>query len=160
MNIFVLDQDPETAAQMLVDKHCVKMCLESAQILSTVCHANGIEAPYKATHKSHPCTVWAGVSQGNWEWLIDHSLAMCAEYTHRYGKTHASQRVIEWCRDNAPEFSDTSRTPFAQAMPDQYKSDCAVVAYRKYYHGEKAHFAKWTNRAVPRWWEVKCGSYC
>ena len=160
MNIFVLDQSPDNAARMLCDKHVVKMCCESAQLLSTVCHANGIKAPYKATHKSHPCTVWAGVSQGNWEWLINHSLAMCAEYTHRYGKTHASQRVIEWCRDNAPEFSDTIRTPFAQAMPDQYKSDCAVVAYRKYYHGEKAHFAKWTNRAVPRWWEVKCGSYC
>lgn len=157
MNIFVLDQDPAEAAQMLVDKHCVKMVLESAQILSTVCHAKGLEAPYKATHKSHPCTVWAGVSRGNWEWLIDHSLAMCAEYTHRYGRTHASQKVIEWCRDNAPEFSSTVRTPFAQAMPDQYKSDCAVSAYRSYYKGEKSKFAAWKKRSAPQWWGVVDG---
>ena len=152
MNIFVLDQDPKTAAQMLVDKHVVKMILESAQILSTVCHAKGVEAPYKATHKAHPCTVWAGQSKGNWQWLVDHSLAMCNEYTHRYGKTHASQRVIEWCRDNRPEFPDNERTPFAQAMPKEYKKPCPVDAYRAYYMGEKAKFATWKNRPTPYWW--------
>ena len=152
MNIFVLDADPVIAAQMLVDKHCVKMCLESAQILSTVCHANGIEAPYKATHKNHPCTVWAGRSQSNWQWLVDHALAMCDEYTHRYGKTHASKRVIEWCRDNSPEFEDVYGTPFALAMPDQYKKASAVDSYRAYYLGEKAGIATWKNRAKPEWW--------
>ena len=35
MNIFVLDSDPAIAAQMLCDKHVVKMILESAQLLST-----------------------------------------------------------------------------------------------------------------------------
>lgn len=35
MNIFYVDTDPHRAAQALVDKHVVKMILESAQLLST-----------------------------------------------------------------------------------------------------------------------------
>ena len=35
MNIFVLDEDPQVAAQMMCDKHVVKMIVESAQMLST-----------------------------------------------------------------------------------------------------------------------------
>ena len=35
MNIFYLDKDPKIAAQMHCDKHCVKMILEYAQLLST-----------------------------------------------------------------------------------------------------------------------------
>ncbi|WP_246038764.1 pyrimidine dimer DNA glycosylase/endonuclease V [Wolbachia endosymbiont of Leptopilina clavipes] len=36
MNIFVLGKDPAIAAQMLCDKHIVKMPLEAAQLLSSV----------------------------------------------------------------------------------------------------------------------------
>jgi len=39
-------------------------------------------------------------------------------------------------------------TPFAQAMPDQYRDDDAVVAYRNYYVGEKGEIAQWTRRSV------------
>ena len=35
MNIFVLDRNPEIAAQQQCDKHVVKMILESAQMLCT-----------------------------------------------------------------------------------------------------------------------------
>ena len=35
MNVFVLDYDPKTAAEMHCDKHVVKMILETAQLLST-----------------------------------------------------------------------------------------------------------------------------
>ena len=38
MNIFFVDNNPETAARMLCDKHIVKMPLESAQMLSSVWH--------------------------------------------------------------------------------------------------------------------------
>jgi len=39
-------------------------------------------------------------------------------------------------------------------MPDQYKSQDAVEAYRNYYLGEKAGFAKWTNREIPEWFTL------
>ena len=35
MNIFVLDDNPITAAKQHCDKHVVKMIIESAQMLST-----------------------------------------------------------------------------------------------------------------------------
>jgi hypothetical protein len=42
-------------------------------------------------------------------------------------------------------------TPFAQAMPEQYKNKCAVTAYRAYYRGEKSSFATW-KKNKPLWW--------
>jgi len=35
MNIFYLDYNPYKCAEMHVDKHCIKMILEYAQLLST-----------------------------------------------------------------------------------------------------------------------------
>jgi hypothetical protein len=42
-------------------------------------------------------------------------------------------------------------TPFAQAMPDKYKNDSVVKAYRDYYMGDKWEFATWKTN-VPEWW--------
>jgi hypothetical protein len=154
MNIFVLDKDPRIAAQMACDKHVVKMILETAQMLSTAARAHGGWAPYGATHKKHPCTLWAGKSQANWNWLVAHGLALCAEYTLRYNKRHKSQSVIEYCKHLKLQFSQEGLTPFAQAMPPQYKHECVVTAYRAYYHGEKARFATWKTKK-PKWWRGK-----
>ena len=35
MNIFYLHKDPKTCAEMHIDKHCVKMIIEYAQLMST-----------------------------------------------------------------------------------------------------------------------------
>ena len=48
---------------------------------------------------------------------------------------------------------DGPLTPFAQAMPDQYKDADAVKAYRAYYMGEKKAFAKWKAGNTPHWWK-------
>jgi hypothetical protein len=151
MNIFVLHLDPEVAAQMACDKHVVKMILETAQMLCAVGASKGHAMPYKATHTKHPCTIWAGASRANWSWLVKHGMALCLEYTKRYDKIHKSQAVIEHCRDMKINFNYQELTPFAQAMPQQYKSKCAVSAYRDYYRGEKARFAKWKTK-TPSWW--------
>lgn len=148
MNIFVLDKDPRLAAIFLCDKHIVKMILESAQMLCTV---YGDTAPYKPTHKSHPCTKWVQQSQQNYNWLCEHAHAMCAEYERRYKKTHKSQKVISFCSKLAT-LPDIGLTPFAQAMPEQYKHSDAVVAYRNYYQGEKSGFAVWKYSPSPSWW--------
>ena len=151
MNIFVVDRDPVVAAQQLCDKHVVKMILETAQMLCTVAHHQGFNAPYKVAHPKHPCTLWAGKSAANWQWLITHGLAMSKEYTRRYGKVHKSEEVIKWCARLPVGFTEKGLTPFAQAMPPQYKNPCVVTAYRAYYHGEKAPFATWKSE-VPQWW--------
>ena len=105
MNIFVVHQDPQIAAQMLCDKHVVKMILETAQMLCTVVSHTGAETPYRATHAKHPCTLWAAHSKANWEWLVAHGKAMCMEYTRRvvcWPKLSVSlTRIITLCAGNA-----------------------------------------------------------
>jgi|TARA_Y100000593_G_scaffold83638_1_gene157833 hypothetical protein len=151
MNIFVVDKDPKRSAQELCDKHVVKMILESAQMLCAV-FPNG-DAPYKRAFYNHPCTKWARESKENYKWLLDHANAMCGEYTRRYGKIHKSSDIIKWCGFNYDKLNLPSKglTPFAQAMPEQYKNNCAVAAYRAYYNGEKAYFATWRTRKTPDW---------
>lgn len=158
MNIFYVDSDPVVSAQSLNNKHVVKMILESAQLLCTV-YKNGT-APYKITHFKHPSGIWTRKTKANYEWLLTHALAMCDEYTYRYGKVHKSRSVIEWCRDNisqaqfdSPEIDGL--TPMPQCMPDQYKvPGDSVAAYRKYYLGDKAKFSKWTRRDPPEWYLI------
>lgn len=147
MNIFVLDTDPAVAARLHLDKHVVKMPLETAQMLSTV---NG-GYPYKATHKNHPCTLWAGQSKGNYSWLVNLGVELCKEYTHRYGKVHKCQAVIEQLQNPPESVPAGGMSAFAQAMPDECKRDDAVQAYREYYKQRKAGFATWKNREVPNW---------
>ena len=151
MNIFAVNQDPRKAARELCDKHVVKMILESAQMLCSA-FPNG-DAPYKQAYVNHPCTIWARETIQNYEWLLSHAYAMCQEYTRRYGKVHKSIYAIEWCGKNYHKLClpHTGLTPFAQAMPDEYKNNCAITAYQNYYNGEKSSFAKWRNGNVPDW---------
>lgn len=153
MNIFILDNNPKRAAQFHVDRHIVKMPLETAQLLCSVHHMSGTinMIPYKLTHKNHPCSVWARQSLSNYKWLCELGLELCYEYTHRYGKVHKCQAVIKWCEENLPNIADNGLTPFAQAMPDKFKNRDHVAAYRGYYLGEKNHLFSWKNRELPSW---------
>ena len=150
MNIFVLDYNPVIAARQQCDQHVVKMCLETAQMLCTALHQNGVEAEYEPTHENHPCTIWAASNRKNFEWLCWHGTALCAEYTRRYKNVHKSEGVIWDARSKSVLMPDGELSPFAQAMPDEYKNECAVVAYRNYYIGEKLRFATWRANQ-PAW---------
>ena len=152
MNIFILDSDPAMAAAQQLDKHVVKMPLESAQMLCSALARHGCEnTPYKPAFRNHPCTLWAGASRSNFNWLVKHGIALCEEYTARYGKRHKCQDVIEWASTQAQLIPVGQLTEFAQAMPDVYKDSCAVTAYRAYYLGDKARIATW-KRNQPEWW--------
>ena len=158
MNIFYLHHDPAVAAQAQCDKHVVKMVLETAQMLSAVIDRHGIQdsAAYRVTHRNHPCTIWAGDSRTNYEWLVCHGLALGAEYTKRYGKTHKSLAVIQALAQHAPQLEDLGATCPAQAMPEMYRvPGDAVQAYRNYYSQCKAKVMPMTWRspsAPPSWW--------
>ncbi|WP_237342885.1 pyrimidine dimer DNA glycosylase/endonuclease V [Wolbachia endosymbiont of Folsomia candida] len=167
MNIFILHEDPVIAAQMLCDKHVVKMVLETAQLLSSVFSValeeqdsfvsitnKNVSAPYRLTHKNHPCSIWARESKGNFDWLIRYGKELCKEYTYRYKKEHKSEEVIDWCDSNKNLliFQSADMKDFTQALPDQYKCSDAVEAYKKYYLQEKMGFAKWEKgREAPSW---------
>lgn len=159
MNIFVLDYNPQVAAEYHCDKHVVKMILESAQILCAVHHKNGnSDVPYKLTHANHPCTIWAGESKQNYLWLTELAEALNDEYIFRFKYTdtytkvdnHKSYDVIA----NLPDIDlpDIGLTRFAEAMPDYCKiSEDTVINYREYYRKEKAHILKYTNALTPYW---------
>jgi len=161
MNIFFLDYDTKKCAQYHCDKHVVKMILETAQLLcgvhhmidqsSTIHRLSTDQVPYKLSHKNHPCAIWSRESLSNYLYLCDLGLELCKEYTFRYGKTHKSQQVIEWCLDNKPNILDKNFTTPPKAMPEEYKVGDVIESYRNYYRGAKREFCKWKNRNIPEW---------
>jgi hypothetical protein len=157
MNIFVLDKDPVKAACYACDRHCVKMILETAQMLSSCVLDRDPSASgfYKKTHFNHPCTAWARTSRQNFEWLVEHGFALGAVYNSRYKKLHKSVDVIRRAESYKHLFPCPRLTPFAQAMPDVYRGDDAVHAYRLYYAGAKHAFCTWrAPHPTPFWWET------
>ena len=177
MNIFAVDRCPRKSAEMMLDKHIVKMPLETAQILSTVHdrYDTWVEPMYKPTHKHHPSTLWAGDDVKNYMWLFDHFVALNDEYQYRYGKTHLSFTKLSdvLCRPPSKMFVsghdiksyndwwwDSMNMSFklpTPAMPDHCKlydddGEIDVVAsYRLYYNACKSGIARYTRRNKPDW---------
>lgn len=164
MNIFVLDIDPWEAASYHCDKHVIKMAVEAAQMLNTNSLFLGGDSferdyepfgKYKSSHINHPCTVWARQNFSNTMWLFEYGMALCVEYTERYGKIRNIQRAFEWfAREGTwPSKTKSGRTPFVLCMPDKYKiHNDPVTSYRNYYVGEKSKFAKWLKAPQPLWY--------
>jgi hypothetical protein len=136
MNIFFLSFNPRIAAEHHCDKHVVKMILETAQLLYT---AHEVLPPggYKKTHLNHPCAIWTRESQDNYIWLCQLGMALCVEYTFRYGKIHKTQAHIEWLTANVPVLPQVGVTEIRQAMPIEYKRPNPVEAYQAYYRENK-----------------------
>lgn len=166
MNIFYLDSDPVKAAEYMVDKHVVKMIVETAQLLSTAHRVlDGKQVGkqwvldderesniYKATHVNHPSAIWCRESNNNYNWLYCHFLALLGEYTYRYGKVHASTKLTLWLRNTPRNIPVSWKTQATPAMPEEFKvPGDSVKSYRNYYRVGKASLHKWTKRDVPSW---------
>ena len=153
INIFFLDLDTTKCAKDHCDKHVVKMILETAQLLCSAHHVtnSNLEIPYRLTHKNHPCSIWVRKSLSNYLYLCELGLALCKEYTNRYGKKHKTQTVIEWCVNNKPDIKDIGFTEPAKAMPDEFKTEDIVTSYRNYYRAAKMPIATWKNGHKPVW---------
>ncbi len=141
MNIFYIHTSPYTSAKAMSDKHVVKMILESAQLLSTAHHLlESKNAPllYKPTHAKHPSAVWVRQSKAHYEWLYEHFIALCEEYTNRYGKVHGTELKLRKLLATPPiNLLDNGFTPPPCAMPDEYKDGNSLSSYRKYYEAKK-----------------------
>jgi len=175
MNIFYINESPVIAAQELVDSHCVKMILESCQLLSTAHRILDGEqytalSPkgrkvkrwrlpderetvlYSATHINHPSAVWVRQGAENYLWLYNHMVEMTREYTYRYGKRHKCCDMLGALGvvpHNIPGVPFTQPTP---AMDDKYViSEDSVENYRNYYREGKKHLHSWKKREVPSW---------
>jgi len=157
LNIFVLDINPEIAAQFHCDKHVVKMILESAQLLST-CHQildGKNDIFYKSTHINHPCNKWVRESSENYKWLYSLFYYLCKEYQYRYNKIHLTESKLLQILSNLPKnIKHYTLTEFSLCMPENCKINNDVVeSYRNYYIKQKL-FAKWNrNREKPFWYK-------
>ena len=192
MNLFILSLDPAKTAEYMMDKHIAKIILEAVQMLCTThrllstASASVLDpCVYKIAHKNHPVTIWCRAAQANFIWTLDLIDAMHAEWKYRYGhpehKQHKSYIVAQYLRRNIPPANAFERvsvpgvmTPFALAMPDEFKvqvrssSDTttatgtshgadiydAIASYRSYYLSEpKRRIAKWGKlRGMPLWY--------
>jgi hypothetical protein len=188
MNLFILDHDHTLNAQYHIDLHVGKMQLEAVQLMTTtlwvdkllgyvpralekeerdeLTRAKKLEPSieerqftrYLPTHVNHPCAIWARTSDANFNWIGDYVLALNEENKWRGFKDHAS--CAELLRLPEPQrLTCEGLTPFAQAMPDEYRSPDPVDAYRHYYMGEKANMAVWRKRGKPDWWDDMLVTY-
>jgi hypothetical protein len=159
MNIFYLSNCPQEAAEAHNDKHCVKMILESAQMLSTAHRELDGDVPdilYKSTHKNHPSTIWVRSSKQHYDWLFRLFRMLSAEYSIRYSehnfKVHKTWDKLGKLLETAPKnIKDNGWVDPPQCMPDHCKDDDVVRAYRNYYILEKKHFAVWKHSNTPKW---------
>ena len=177
MNIFYVDSDPEVAARNMVDRHVVKMILETAQLLSTAhrvidgeeyvgqsqsgrkakrwrLSGNADAIMYAATHINHPSAVWVRESSANYNWLYEHLLALGREYTYRYGRTHLTiDKLKDILKDepqNIKQSNIMSKMP--SCMDKQYiVSLDPITNYRNYYNYGKTDLLRWSNRPPPQW---------
>lgn len=156
MNIFFLHMNPRICAQMHVDKHVIKMILETCQLLCSAVHLNGTYTPpYKLTHKNHPSSLWTRKSLNNYNWLCELGIELCKEYTYRYGKIHKTQKHIEFLKKNPPLLPDDQFTLPPAVMPENYKKNDVVFSYRYYILYEKTDLLSWSGkiagRQTPEW---------
>jgi len=177
LNIFYLDENTKTCAEMHVDKHVVKMILEYAQLLSTAhrildgtisvsnsstgrkktiycLHDERDNLLYSATHINHPSAVWVRQSVANYMWLSNLLVELCKEYTYRYGKVHKAERegLIKMLHDIVPDNIPLARfTEPTPAMPEEcIIPNDSIASYKKYYINNKQHLASWSGKINSR----------
>ena len=182
MNIFVLDENPNVAAEYHCNNHVVKMILEAGQMLCTAHWVYWLEGlgktrndfrlmrdvkqflkenvykdnqpPWSMTHTNHPCSIWTRETQENYNWHLELMGALLREYRLRYKRKHKSEEVFWWLSRNQPQsYKSKGLTPFPICMKEEYKVDNdPIKSYRNYYIKDKVRFAKWEPHAKTPLW--------
>lgn len=170
MNIFVLDRNPANAVSYLADCHVRKMCLEHAQILSTLVFMHNPRelptiqfelqgpGPYNTKHT----VITAIDNEAKLKYVLRYNIELHKEYRFRFDKFHTYFKLHHY---------------YLQALlrpatpPSLYYSGCdpeglhrcfgsfvspeqdLVYAYRDYYRYKKSAIRNWkyTNRQEPAW---------
>lgn len=114
------------------------------------------ESGFRPVHLHHPCTVWVRTTLPNYMWLTELALALSDEYEYRFAqgnksKIHSCKAHAQWLQANPPALPDSPRTPFALAMPDEYKMPDPVASYIQFYTGSKKErgLTTYTRREPP-----------
>ena len=157
MNIFYLHRDPEQAAKQHVDKHVVKMIVEYAQLLSTAHRMlDGIEYEDKSKNgRKIKRYRLENPNKLHYQWLYRLFKKLGHEYTHRYGKVHSTNvllnQLLEQAPNNIPVIDWKDPPPAMKHYPDCIVPGDSIQSYKNYYITAKAYFAKWSKRETPKW---------
>ena len=162
----------------MVDRHVVKMIVESAQLLSIahrvldncvveklipegktrkttryVIDDSREHRLYKATHINHPSAVWCRQSIENYNWLVEHFHALMNEYTYRYEKKHKCAGDLAFMLSSPPmNLKEYDWTTMPSCMDQKYIiGDDPIINYRNYYKIGKKHIHSWKKRQPPHW---------
>jgi hypothetical protein len=188
MNIFILSEQIKPAdhyrqqAEYHIDRHVIKMIAESTQMLVTTLygpHLDGLPVyipdgitsfpcnPLSASMRKHPCTIWAGKSVSNFNYLACLALSLCKEHQYRYPLS-PEHTYMPWLK-NLVSYLETwgygmhepIPTSFAVAVKDQAVRSTdtdhitALDIYRDYYVRDKWSFATWKKRQKPVWFMLR-----
>jgi hypothetical protein len=135
MNLFVLSAVAEEAARDHNDRHCIKMILETAQLLYTAWHCarrhqsikwrpgdffsdTAAFKPYRMTHRNHPVARWVRARPEHYRWAVRLGLALCAEYTRRYGRRHKTETHLRMLEAMGPPPTPPTPSDEATAKAD------------------------------------------
>lgn len=160
MQIFVLDYNPKIAAENLADIHIVKMCLETAQILSAIIILKGkrlINEMPKPLNLKHPVITSIIDSQPTINWVVCYNSWLQKEYEKRYHKRHMYYKLAD-----IYIFDLFKPTPNSNCCDLTFARDFKgfktnkqdiVQAYRDYYKFKKKTLKRWkyTNSVEPNW---------
>ena len=181
MNIFFIDKSLKTAAHMMTDKHIIKMCTESAQMLSTAHRildgkqTTGIiggkkktvflmpdefiaddaiqnKVLHSVTHANHPSNSWTRLNTATYMHHVEILIEMLCEYTTRYKRIHAVESELLPILIEPPKnLKSGNFIEPPQTIGDQYLHSDLVEGYRRFYAATKWGFAKWKHDIIPEW---------
>ena len=166
MQLFVIDRDPQEAAQSLADCHIRKQILETAQILTAYWVNSGyarLDWMPKPQNYNHP--VVKAVNRENAYWVIAHFYGLLANFNYRFNKRHAYNKLTEkyvgsFIKENLfiihndySKIIETFHHMFSGFTPE---SGDIVSEYRQYYCWKLKQIKnfKYTHVKLPEWLEV------
>lgn len=160
MQLFVLDRCPVHSAMYLADVHVIKMCLETAQILSSVMVIKGLplfEGAPKAYNTRHP-VIRAIDTQAKINWVLHYNLALHIEFMYRFRKKHKYYGLARTYIGTLTMMEQLTENESPEGLARDFKDftttkEDIVEAHRDYYKLKKSIIRRWkyTNREEPAW---------
>jgi len=172
VNFFHTDEDEQKCAEDACDQHVVKIPTEVLQALvqalrnsdcpDHVLPLNKSGSIHRGGYPHHPVTKWCAGARDNFNWAIRYGLALCHEYTFRYGKVHFCEAGLahihakRLCRyiKRGKLRKPTRCFKEHDDLRDTNKWTDVFEAHREFYKRDKATFARWEKgREPPDWWD-------
>lgn len=158
MNVFYTSPCPVISANNLCKVHLRSQYKESTQMLSTVLRLQGVEDDRlcKLVQPNHPCTKWLRKSIENYNWLIEHALAMKA-LLNKPSKSDERMEAILAHTPNLPStgFTEPPKVINTDEWPQLKQTvvfDTTTVAYQKYL---RVKYHNWVTRTDKRKMKVE-----